>query len=150
APAWALGDYRPASGKLTFLPGETSKTFTVPIINDKLVESNETFGVLLDRPTGGATLGAASRATVTIVEDDTAVEFAQARFDVVEGVPLATIVVVREGNVSGQTTVRYATTGETAYEGQDFLGASGLLTFAPGETTKSFTVRIVDDLVAEP
>src|SRR5262249_27367127 len=130
--------------------GETSKTFTVTIINDNLVEANETFGVMLENPSGGATLGPTRNAVVTIVEDDTAVEFSQPRFDVVEGTTFATIDVVREGNTEGQTTVKYATTGETAYEGQDFVSASGLLTFAPGETTKSFTVRILDDHVAEP
>src|SRR5262249_10007794 len=145
APAWAPGDYRPASGKLTFAPGETSKTFTVTILNDNLVEANETFGVLLKNPTGGATLGTPRNALVTIVEDDTAVEFSQPRFDVVEGALFATILVVREGNTAGQTTVHYASQGETAYEGQDFLSTSGQLTFAPGETVKSFTVRILDD-----
>jgi hypothetical protein len=150
APAWALGDYRPASGKLTFAPGETSKTFTVKILNDNRVEANETFGVLLKNPTGAATLGTTRSALVTIVEDDTAVELSQPRFDVVEGTLLATIFVVREGNTAGQTTVNYATLGETAYEGQDFLSASGQLTFAPGEILKSFTVRVLDDLVAEP
>src|SRR5262249_1298539 len=114
APAYALGDYRPASGKLTFLPGETTKTFAVTILNDKLVEANETFGVSLKNPTGGATPGAVSNAVVTILEDDTAVEYSQPRFDIVEGNVFATIFVVREGNTSGQTTVKYATQGETA------------------------------------
>src|SRR5262249_53099588 len=127
-----------------------SKTFTVTILNDNLVEANETFGVLLKNPTGGATLGTPRNALVTIVEDDTAVEFSQPRFDVVEGELYATIFVVREGNTAGQTTVNYATLGETAYEGQDFLSTGGQLTFAPGETMKSFRVRILDDLLAEP
>lgn len=150
APAWGQGDYRVTSGKLTFAPGETSKTFTVTILNDKLIEANETFGVLLKNPTGSATLGTPGTALVTIVEDDTAVEFSQPRFDVVEGQMFATIFVVREGNTTGQSTVKYATTGETAYEGQDFVSTSGVLTFAPGETLKSFTVRILDDRISEP
>src|SRR5262249_49378162 len=147
APAYAQGDYRAKSGKLTFAPGETSKTFTITILNDNKVEANETFGVILKNPTGGATLGAVKDALVTIMEDDTAVEFTQARFDVVEGNTLATITVIRLGNTSGQVTVRYATTGETAYEGQDFVSTSGLLLFAPGETVKTFTVRILEDTV---
>jgi hypothetical protein len=150
ATAWALGDYRPVSGKLTFAAGETSKTFTVPIINDTLVEANETFGVMLKNPTGGTTLGPLKDAIVTIVEDDTAVEYRQPRFDVIEGQAFATIFVVREGNLARTTTVKYATTGETAYEGQDFVSTSGVLTFAPGETMKSFTVRILDDSIVEP
>src|SRR5581483_8705882 len=126
------------------------KTFTVGIINDKLVESNETFGVMLKNPTGGAVLGSLKDAVVTIIEDDTGVEFGQTRFDVVEGIPYATIYVVREGNVTGQTTVKCATKSETASAGQDFLSTKGLLTFAPGETTKSFRIQILDDLLVEP
>src|SRR5262249_61071530 len=83
-------------------------------------------------------------------QDGTAVSPPPPRLYVVEGTLRATISVVREGNTAGQTTVKYATLGETAYEWQDFLSTSGQLTFAPGETLKGFTVRILDDLLAEP
>ena len=54
-PAYGLGDYRPASGKLTFAPGESSKTFTVAILDDAKVETTEVFGLALVNPTGGVT-----------------------------------------------------------------------------------------------
>ncbi len=41
----------------------------MPIVNDSLVEANETFTVTLSSPTG-ATLGSPSTTTVTIVDDD--------------------------------------------------------------------------------
>lgn len=63
-------DYETAVGMLRFSRGETSKTFVVPIVNDVLVEGNETFTVTLSGVTG-ANLGT-STATVTIVENDTA------------------------------------------------------------------------------
>ncbi|HEY8412243.1 MAG TPA: DUF4214 domain-containing protein, partial [Pyrinomonadaceae bacterium] len=62
-------DYETAAGTLRFGAGETSKTFIVPIVNDVLVEGNETFNVTLSG-VNGATLGTAN-AVVTINENDT-------------------------------------------------------------------------------
>src|SRR5262249_22539282 len=48
----AGGDYRAASGTLTFSPGELSKTITVLISSDRLKEADEDFFVQLTNPTG--------------------------------------------------------------------------------------------------
>jgi len=64
-------DYVEASGNLLFADRETTKTIRLTIINNSTVEANETFQVVLSAPTGGATLGVPSQATVTIVDDDT-------------------------------------------------------------------------------
>ena len=66
--ATAGSDYTATSGSLTFTPGVTSRTISVPIIGDKTKESNETFIVTLSGP-NGAYLGDAT-ATGTIVNDD--------------------------------------------------------------------------------
>lgn len=66
------GDYTSASGTLSWANGDTSpKTFAVTINNDFLVEGNETVLLSLSSPTGGATLGAQSSETLTIIDDDT-------------------------------------------------------------------------------
>lgn len=46
-------------------------------------------------------------------------------------------------------TVRYATANGTAIAGSDFTAASGLLTFAPGETQKTIAVLVTRDAAAE-
>jgi VCBS repeat-containing protein len=46
-------------------------------------------------------------------------------------------------------TVNWATAGGTALSPKDFTAASGTLTFAPGETTKTITVQIVGDTTKE-
>src|SRR5439155_8649192 len=63
------GDYIFAAGTLTFVPGETSKSFTVLIVNDAYQEGSETFSVLLSNPVG-TTLGVRTTATVAIFDDD--------------------------------------------------------------------------------
>jgi predicted CxxxxCH...CXXCH cytochrome family protein len=71
--ATAGSDYTTATGTLSWAAGDSAdKTFTVAIINDVVVESNETFNVTLSAPTGGATLGTSS-AVVTIIDNDGAV-----------------------------------------------------------------------------
>ena len=71
--ATAGADYQAVNGTLAWETGDASpKSFTVPIINDTLVEGPETFFVTLNSPTGGATLGAPATATVTITDDDVA------------------------------------------------------------------------------
>ena len=58
------------TGTVNFAAGESSKTVTVNVAADSLVESNETFNVVLSAPSAGTSLGTAT-ATGTIVSDDT-------------------------------------------------------------------------------
>jgi hypothetical protein len=51
-------------------PGETSKTFHIPIVSDAIAESTELFDVVIEDPTAGATLGTITQVTVIIVDDD--------------------------------------------------------------------------------
>lgn len=64
------GDYTATYGSLTFTPGQTTKTISVPVKGDTLAEGDETFTVKLSNPTN-ATLGDA-QGIGTITNDDTA------------------------------------------------------------------------------
>jgi hypothetical protein len=66
-------DYGSANGTLRFGPGEATKSFTVPIVNDGLVEGNETFSIALSSPSG-MSLTAPQLATVTITDNDNAAQ----------------------------------------------------------------------------
>ena len=51
-------DYVATNGTLSFSAGELSRNIEVAIINDGVLEADETFRIVLSAPTGGATLGA--------------------------------------------------------------------------------------------
>src|SRR6185295_4025727 len=55
---------------LIFAPGDTSKTFSVPIINDSFAEGDETFSVVLSNASG-APIGPTSTALITITDNET-------------------------------------------------------------------------------
>ena len=69
--ATPVDDYTETTNTLTFAEGETSKTFTVMIIDDLRAENTETVGLSISNPLGGATLGAIVNATLTINDDPT-------------------------------------------------------------------------------
>jgi Calx-beta domain-containing protein len=68
--ATAGSDYTATAGTLTFAVNQTTKTFTIPVTNDTLVEGSETVNLTLSNPTGGAALGAQNTAELTISDND--------------------------------------------------------------------------------
>ncbi|HEV7863000.1 MAG TPA: Calx-beta domain-containing protein, partial [Acidimicrobiia bacterium] len=63
----AGADYLPVSGRLTFAPGETTKTVVVPVIGDVRKEIDETFTLRLSKP---ANITIAGDGLGTILDDD--------------------------------------------------------------------------------
>jgi hypothetical protein len=145
--AQAGSDYTATSGTLSFNPGETIKAFSVPMIDDTLGESNETVSLKLSDPTNAA-LGSPSTATLTIKANDR-VAFSFSSFSVNEGAGSATITVKLSGPSNQIVTVNYATSDGTAKAGSDYTATSGTLTFSSGETSKTFTISIINDTLKE-
>jgi hypothetical protein len=67
--ASAGSDYTAASGMLTFVPGQTSQSFSVGIVDDELTQGKLTVNLVLANPTN-ATLGNLVSAILIIREDD--------------------------------------------------------------------------------
>ena len=63
-------DYQFATGRLTFAPGQTSRSITVLINEDGYAEGIETLTLTLSNPTGGV-LGPQSSTTVSINDNET-------------------------------------------------------------------------------
>jgi hypothetical protein len=152
--AQAGTDYTAVVNQVVNLPhGVTSATVNVGITNNATFQGDRTFTATLSAPTGGATLGTPTVQTVTIVEDETALPgalaFSASNYTVDEASGTATITVVRTGGSDTTVTVQYAATAGTANAG-DFTETMGTLSFAQGELSKSFTVAITNDTLAEP
>ncbi|WP_337177061.1 Calx-beta domain-containing protein, partial [Paludisphaera sp.] len=148
--ATAGSDYAAVSGALTFNPGETTKVVRVRVAGDVLVEDDEDFRLVLSSPIN-AVLATAS-ATGVIRNDDAVPSLAIGSVSVGEGhsgAVAATFTVTLSAASSREVTLAYATSSGTATSGVDFAAASGTLTFAPGETSKTIVVNVTGDLLDE-
>ncbi len=143
-------DYTATAGTLTFAPGETSKTFSIPITNDTLVEPSETILLTLSTPVG-ATLGTQRTATVNITDNDVpSVSFSQTAKSVSEATTSASLTVTLSSASTKSVSVRYAlATGGTATSGVDFTLPAGTLTFEPGQLSKTITFTVANDTLDE-
>ena len=146
--ATAGNDFTSTTGTLSFAAGEVAKTLSVPILDDSSVESTEAFTVRLLNPVGGA-VGTPGTASVSILEDDCLVQFASTNSPVAENAGLATVVVQRVGGTLRSVGATVRTSGGTARAGSDYTATTTALTFAPGETSKSVLVPILNDASME-
>lgn len=138
---WADGDGAP-------------KSVPVPLIQNRLNEADKTVEFSLTLPVNrfGASLGSVVSTTLTITEDDALPTVSIADVTLAEGASGTTTFsfVVGLSPASGRTvTVQYATADDTAKAGADYTAASGILTFAPGESTKTIPVAVLGDTVLE-
>ena len=65
------------------------------------------------------------------------------------GTTPAVFTVTLSGSTSLPVTVNYATADGTGKAGVDYQSATGTLTFAPGETTKTVTVQVIGNTVKQ-
>ncbi len=148
--ALAGSDYTTTSGTLTFSAGDTSETFSVPITDDSIVEADETITIILSNA-ANADLGTPGTAIITILDNDAPdVAFSSAIYNVAEGTPTATIETILSGTSAATITVNYATSDSTGVAGADYTTTSGTLTFTAGDTSETFTIPIIDDIIVEP
>ncbi|WPB85657.1 Calx-beta domain-containing protein [Sediminicoccus rosea] len=148
--ATAGSDFVAASGTLNFAAGEISKTIAVTINGDTAVEANESFNLLLSGA-AGATI-ADGTGLGTIQNDDVLPTLAIADAQIAEGnagVTQMLFTVTLSRAMGGPVTVSYATQAGTATAGADFTAATGTLSFAAGETSKTIAVAVNGDTAVE-
>jgi parallel beta-helix repeat protein len=142
-------DFANTSGTLTFLDGEGSKTFTIPLFDDNLYEPSEYVDLMLSNPTGGALLNDSLNSRVNIMNDDPTPKFSIANTSVTEGnsgTTYARFPVTLTNPAGFPITINLAAgCCSSATAGEDYQQITGSVTFAPGETAKTFDVPVFGD-----
>ncbi|HEX6714913.1 MAG TPA: Calx-beta domain-containing protein, partial [Thermoleophilaceae bacterium] len=144
--------------------GEWEKIISIPINDDSVKETTETFGLALSGATGtpATTLGAISAATVSIMDDDAMPIFRldASSYSAGEGDGGLDITIVRDtdpslaGTVDPNATssVDWTTADGTA-GAADYTGApaspDNTLAFDPGDTAQIVSVALLEDTLVE-
>lgn len=144
-------DYVATSGSLSFAPNEQSKTVSVTINGDTDLENFETFFLNLsnaiDSQSNAVPLRKA-QGTGTIQNDEVSILISDST-SVVEGnsgttTPMNFTVSLAQP-VGVPVSIRVSTVSGTAIGGSDYTAKSQVVTFAPSETSKTFTVNVTGD-----
>ncbi len=148
--ALAAQDYTAASGSLSFDVGETEATVTIGIIGDSVQEGNHAFSVIATAITNATVTDATG--IVTILDDDVPLISLSVDASLEEGDSgtnlLGAGVTLSEAGIE-VITVDYEVVGGTATAGQDFIAASGTLTFAVGAQHQQINVTWYGDTLVE-
>jgi Ca2+-binding RTX toxin-like protein len=144
-------DYSAANGTLTFAPGETAKTITVELGNDTAAEALERFNLSLSNA-GNATIADGNAVAKIGNSDGTPAALPVIQTSpiiVAEGDGYVDIAVSLSAPGQNVVTVAYTTANATGTSGFDYIGSSGTLNFAVGETTKVVRVELVNGITVE-
>ncbi len=149
----ADGVYSPASPytPVYFEPWEQTKTITLDVLPDWEFEGTETIKLQLE-PLGNTEVGPQKQSTVNILDAQAAyVEFDQAEYWMNEENGQLQVRLNRHGNLNHYADVDITLTGGTATRGIDFFDFDFPipLSFAPGETSQTFTIDVLNDAIPE-
>lgn len=142
------GDYSSRTGSLTFNPSSgSSQTVSVPTSVDSVVEGAENFVLNISLTSGGGSISDSQG--IGTINNRSNVTFSLSQPSVTEG-GSAVFVVSKSGNNGLAHTVQFNTFDCcNARAGSDYTTASGTLSFAAADTSKSFTVSTINDSAYE-
>ena len=119
----------------------------VQTADDALVEALETFTLHASTPANAA----AVVGTASVVDNDGVAQLSiSGPATAAESAGTLTYTVSLSRATLSPVTVGYSTLGGSASAGTDYLAASGVLSFDAGQTSKTFTVDLVNDATVEP
>jgi len=142
-------DFVSTNGTVAFAAGEAVQYLPIAILDDLEVEAGETITLTLLNQGGGIPLGGQTIATLTLIDDDTAIEFSQAEFRANENGTNAIITLRRLGILEGTAVVDLTATNETAIGGEDFVATNLTVTLGAGVSNLTVAVRLLDDVLVE-
>ena len=140
-------NYLSAAGTLSFGAGETNKSINIVVLNGPLWTGDGSINLSLVSPTGGATLGMQTNAVLTIAEEDLTapglLRFSASACTAATSGSGAVITITRTGGCAGAVSVSLATTGGTAVPWTDYNPVADTISFADGETVKTYVVPLL-------
>jgi Ca2+-binding RTX toxin-like protein len=147
--ALAGSDYTSVTGTLTFNPGVTSQTITIPVLNDSTNEANETFTLTLSSPTN-ATLGTST--TTTTITDTLSASTTTTLPANVENLTLTGSSVINGTGNTGNNVLTGNSANNTLNggDGNDTLnGGAGVDTLIGGLGNDIYQVDSTTDIITE-
>jgi hypothetical protein len=99
--------------------------------------------------TAGGSLQPRNLSVLVNVFSSPAFKFSASGYTASEKDGVVNLTVTRTGDLSGAASVGYSTSNGTATDRGDYTAALGTLRFAPGEASKSFSVFVTADALAE-
>ena len=124
--------------------GVATATATVTIPFDGARPASRTVTVRLASVEEPYSVGSPSSLTFNVTERDAALRVHDARVSEGPGATLG-FAVTLDRTRDREVRVKYATADGTARQGEDYTRVSGTLRFAPGETSKTVPVPVLDD-----
>jgi uncharacterized delta-60 repeat protein len=131
-------------GHLIFVPGETLKVISLPLLRDPRVTGDLDFGLVLTNVSGGFP-AYPSNAVVVIQDGDAGLCFTNATLNVAKNSGSATIMVVCSNTNVEPVSVDYSTADGSAQANVHYVPVSGTLTFSNGVATNMFVVPIINN-----
>ncbi len=141
-------DFTLDSNSVMFLAGETSKTVTLTITDDSVLENNETIEIILSAAPSNGAIGIRNKHTYTILDDDAGseptVSFAESSSSKEESDHDPDFTVSLSHASGEMITVDFSVSDQTVGR-RAFTLNTGTLTFNPGITSVDISATVVDN-----
>jgi hypothetical protein len=145
--ASAGADYTHINGTVSFAPGDVTEQVTVRVTSDTLDEINETYTLALSTAVNAVLTDTAGLGTIVDDDDPPAVSVADVTVDEGNSGTASANFAVTLSRPSGRLIeVNYSTADGNATASEDYTAASGTVTFAPGEASKTVPVAVKGDV----
>ncbi|MDB4511902.1 hypothetical protein N9060_00425 [Arenicella sp.] len=150
-------DYVARSGTMTFMPGQTTKTRTIEVLDDALVEDDETFEVVISNPSNNSILDEDRSSDIGSIWDDErdvpVISIERAAHSVQEGDAgdsrNINFTITMAPALTEEVSFGFTTSDVTAAGTVDYERISKTITFQPGQTSLIQPIKIFGDTRVE-
>ena len=144
-------DYSGVPASVIFNSGDTEQTFTFTATSDTFDDDGETVKLGFGMLPASVTAGTTSETTVSITDDDdpVSVEFGDDEYSVEEGRSVSVTVTLSRDPAQSVTIPITATAQGGATSTDDYTDPASSVTFASGQTSKTLTLSVTEDAIAD-